>query len=288
MGLMLKDIYKTAKHMLANAGIESSDFETNVLIEEICGISKEARIRNPELDITEKQYREFFDAVSKRAEHYPLQYIIKNWDFYGLNFKVGKGVLIPRPDTEILVEHCIEYIKSVDVVGYKSIADLCSGTGCIALALENSMRKKSKIRIYALEYEEEAYSYLISNIKRLKSRVISKQSDVISTDTVKNYSKLDLVVSNPPYLTRLDMSNRQEEVTYEPFTALYGGEDGLYYYQKIIQLWKDTLKKGGMMAFEIGRGQHRDVKKIFEKNGYSDIQFKKDYSGIIRVVSAKR
>lgn len=286
MGLKLKDIHQTVRSTLKNAGIESYDFETDILLEEFCGVTKEEITGMPEKEVTEKQYRETLDAATKRATHYPLQYIIKTWDFFGMHLKVGKGVLIPRPDTEVLVEHCLDYLSQFDRVGYRNIVDLCSGTGCIPLAIEEQMRKKLKMKIYAIEYDEQAYSYLVSNVKKLKSKVIYKQDDVLSESTIKDYKNIDLIVSNPPYLTKSDMMKRQEEVTYEPFMALYGGEDGLYFYRKIIHLWKSALKKDGMLALEVGKDQHNAVRDIFLENGYTDIKFRKDYAGIIRVVSA--
>ena len=286
MGLKLKDIHQTVRSTLKNAGIESYDFETDILLEEFCNVTKEEITGMPEKEVTEKQYRETLDAATKRATHYPLQYIIKTWDFFGMHLKVGKGVLIPRPDTEVLVEHCLDYLSQFDIVGFRNIVDLSSGTGCIPLAIEEQMRKKLKMKIYAIEYDEQAYSYRVSNGKKLKSKVIYKQDDVLSESTIKYYKNIDLIVSNPPYLTKSDMMKRQEEVTYEPFMALYGGEDGLYFYRKIIHLWKSALKKDGMLALEVGKDQHNAVRDIFLENGYTDIKFRKDYAGIIRVVSA--
>lgn len=283
MGLKISELYKSVCELLKKAEIESYEFETNCIIEAFCGIKREERIKNSDHEISEEEYRVAFEAAQKRSSHYPLQYILKSWDFYGRNFKVGKGVLIPRADTEILCEHALEYMK--DKSGFRTIIDLFSGSGCVAVTLDKELKKT---KIYAIEIDEDAYAYLDLNIKYLKSKVVAKNDDAASAYTPQMYKEIDLITANPPYLTANDMAQRQEEVTYEPFTALYGGGDGLYFYRKIIKLWKSSLKRGGMMAVEVGRDQYRAVGEIFRENGYRDLKTRKDYSGIVRVVSGIR
>jgi release factor glutamine methyltransferase len=289
MGIKAYNLHKAIESILIGAGIEDALFETDCILEDFCGLKIGFQAIDPEKEVTEKQYHAALKAAEQRATHYPLQYILGKWDFYGREFSVGKGVLIPRSDTEVLVDHAIGYLKSLtqdkDRPKHVNVADLCSGSGCLAITLEQEM-KDCVSKVVAVEYDLEAFEYLNTNIRRHSSRVISKKFDAVSPETVNRFYDLDLIVSNPPYLTANDMAHRQEEVTYEPIIALYGGDDGLYFYRRIISLWRKTLRKGGMLAVEIGMGQEEDVRQIFEENDYDNITSTKDYSGIVRVISA--
>ena len=161
------------------------------------------------------------------------------------------------------------------------VADLCSGTGCVAIALE----KHTTAQVYAVEYAAAAFKYLTENIRHLTSRVQPVLGDVLQKTTLERLPALDLILSNPPDLTAEDMNHLQREVQYEPSDALYGqAEDGLYFYRQITALWKSKLKTGGWMAYEIGAGQEAEVAQIMQENGFEHIGFRKDLSGIPRVI----
>lgn len=272
-------VYKRTKETLDKAGIESSQFEAKELIRYFLSISEAEIYSDVQKDFEPKDIEQLESALKKRADGYPLQYIIGEWEFYGYRFKVGEGVLIPRADTETL----IEAVKSLELKS-PVITDLCSGSGCIAVTLEKEI---SGSEVYAIEYSDKAFSYLKKNIEINNSKVHAVLGDIFDEKVILEMPLSDIIVSNPPYLTEKDMNNLQKEVHFEPEMALRGGSDGLDFYKKIVSLWKKKLKNNGYIVFEIGINQEEAVSKIFKENGFSDIKYVKDLSGIIRVVLAK-
>jgi release factor glutamine methyltransferase len=162
------------------------------------------------------------------------------------------------------------------------IADLCSGTGCIPIAIEKSL---TNAEVHAIELSTIAHSFLVENIALNGSKVIPHLGDVLEPSTAEEFSGLDLITANPPYLTINDMEHLQKEVSFEPKLSLFGGNDGLDYYRNICKVWKSSLKVGGMIVFEIGQNQENDVSKIMLENGFSDIAIIPDLCGVNRVVS---
>lgn len=213
-------------------------------------------------------------ALSKRAEGLPIQYIIGKWWFYKGEFFVGEGVLIPRQDTETLVETARTLIKDKPT---PAVCDLCAGSGCIAVSIAGD---RPDADVLALEKYDAAYSYLLKNIAHNKVSVKTVQADV----TEGSFGSYDLIVSNPPYITAEDMKTLSAEVKKEPETALFGGEDGLYFYRKITELWKGSLKAGGALAFEVGIGESDAVSEILANNGFKNIAVVNDLGGVPRVV----
>ena len=272
-------VYKRTKETLERAGIESPQFEAKELVRHFLNISEVEVYSDSHKSLEQKDIEQFEDALRKRASGYPLQYIIGEWEFYGYRFKVGEGVLIPRADTETL----IEAVKSLELKS-PVITDLCSGSGCIAITLEKEI---SGSEVYAIEYSDKAFSYLKKNIEINNSKVHSVSGDIFDEKVILEMPLSDIIVSNPPYLTEKDMNNLQKEVHFEPEMALRGGSDGLDFYKKIVSLWKKKLKNNGYIVFEIGINQEEAVSGIFKENGFSDIKYIKDLSGIIRVVLAK-
>lgn len=272
-------VYKRTKETLDKAGIESSQFEAKELIRYFLNISEAEIYSDVQKKFEQRDIERLESTLKKRADGYPLQYIIGEWEFYGYRFKVGEGVLIPRADTETLIE-------AVNSLRLKSpvITDLCSGSGCIAVTLEKEI---SGSEVYAIEYSDKAFSYLKKNIEINNSKVHSVLGDIFDEKVILEMPLSDIIVSNPPYLTEKDMNNLQKEVSFEPEMALRGGSDGLDFYKKIVSLWKKKLKNNGYIVFEIGINQEEAVSKIFKENGFSDIKYVKDLSGIIRVVLAK-
>lgn len=272
-------VYKRTKETLDKAGIESSQFEAKELIRYFLNISEVEIYSDVQKKFEQRDIEQLEYALEKRAGGYPLQYIIGEWEFYGYRFKVGEGVLIPRADTETL----IEAVKSLELKS-PVITDLCSGSGCIAVTLEKEI---SGSEVYAIEYSDKAFSYLKKNIEINNSKVHAVLGDIFDEKVILEMPLSDIIVSNPPYLTEKDMNNLQKEVHFEPEMALRGGSDGLDFYKKIVSLWKKKLKNNGYIVFEIGINQEEAVSKIFKENGFSDIKYVKDLSGIIRVVLAK-
>ena len=215
----------------------------------------------------------------KRKSGYPLQYILGEWDFFGRTFKVGEGVLIPRADTETLIETVLstDCKKSV-------ITDLCSGSGCIAVTLE----KETGAKVYALEKSEKAFGFLKENVAFNNSSVECILGDIFDDSVKDSVPKTDIIVCNPPYLTSDDMNALQTEVSFEPKEALSGGEDGLLFYRKVTSFWKEKIQDGGYIFYEIGKGQEKQVSEILMENGFCDIKYQEDLCKIIRVVYARK
>lgn len=266
-------------HYLEENGIEAPDFEALQMLQSL-GYSK-IQILEGRGVLTQQQQEQLRQLASRRLEGEPLQYLLGEWEFYGLTLKVGPGVLIPRPDTETLVEAGLSYLKGR--TGCR-VLDLCAGTGCVGLAVEQNAKNISAL--YALEKEEAAFFYLKENLAAYESRVMPLHQDGLAPGP--EVDRLDLILCNPPYLTGEDMESLQTEVRYEPPCALDGGEDGLDFYRRLTAVWKDRLVPGGLLAYEIGMGQQEDVSRILTREGLEQIHWKEDLSGIVRVVAGRK
>lgn len=265
--------------------VPDKDFDKMCLMEDLCGVTREISAVHPEKELTEALANAAVKGARRRAAGYPLQYILGKWEFYGRTFKVGEGVLIPRPDTETLIDEILTRLEKNTSHG---IIDLCSGSGCIAVTLAKELTGSA---VYAVELSSEAFPYLVENVRANGAEVKLLKGDVMNGALLENfrtsegeYLDIDCIVSNPPYLTDKEMEELQKEVTFEPEMALYGGNDGLKFYRVIACLWKDLLKKDGLMIFETGTEQAEDVKKILSDSGFSDIFTANDATGGVRVV----
>lgn len=216
------------------------------------------------------------EVVQRRINGEPLQYLLGEWEFYGYPFKVGKGVLIPRPETELLVDVVLEHRACSIVI------DLCAGSGCVGIALA----KETGGGLLAIEKSEKAYYYLEQNIAlnnlEPKKHIRTACSDVLKCGHFKLNDEMTVVI-NPPYLSKEDILNLQKEVRHEPTMALFGGEDGLDFYRKFFEMWKNPLNGAGMFACEVGDSQAAAVCEMMKNIGLSP-HIKKDYNGIDRVV----
>lgn len=288
--MTLKDLYDLTDNMLAAAGVEAHRFDTDCLFEDILDADKVTLMLHGSDEVPEPDADRLMAAAEKRCAGNPLQYILGTWEFFGRTFSVGEGVLIPRPDTEVLVEKVLEHFKAE---GNESpeICDLCSGSGCIAITLKKELPKAT---VHAVELSSEAMPYLVKNIRQNEADVKLIKGDVtdgrllenfLDPDDFGEYRKIDCIVSNPPYLTDKEMTELSREVKREPELALHGGADGLKFYRIISCLWKEILKEGGLLAFEIGWEQGEAVREIMEKSGYRNVAVHKDYAGNDRVVT---
>lgn len=271
------EAYNNIKKELKNAGIDDDVFEAKQIIKYITGYNNSQILSNYSNELTEFQKNNLTAIMKQRLIHYPLQYILGRWDFYGRSYKVGPGVLIPRQDTETVIDVCLEVLKDAEK---PKILDICAGTGCIGLTLAAETENSS---VTLLEKYEEAARYLRENIKNNapeNAKLIL--ADVF--DGAAKDEKYDLIVSNPPYIKAEDIKNLQAEVKYEPETALAGGKDGLDFYRFIAKEYKECLRSGGALVFEIGFDQGEAVKALMEAEGFNDIKIVKDYSENDRVV----
>lgn len=278
-GVKVGELLRECMKALEAAGNDNPRFEAEQLVMKFCGVKRSEILMFPGLEVTAEQAAEVRGAVQRRNSGEPLQYILGEWEFYGLPFYVGEGVLIPRQDTETLVETAVWFLR--ERPGVSGAADLCAGSGCVGITLA----KLTGIPVKLLELSEQALGYLHRNIALNGAEELCEamHADVLSDDTAAGMPQLDLIVTNPPYLTAQDMRELQPEVTHEPETALFGGNDGLDYYRRMVPLWGAKLNPGGMLAAEIGMGQHGDVTRIFEENGLR-AGFEKDLCGVIRVI----
>ncbi len=213
--------------------------------------------------------------IEKRKEGAPLQYIIGRWWFFGLEFKVGPGVLIPRQDTEILVETALSFAEGKKDL---KIADLCSGSGCIAISLAKNL---PDTEVTAVEKYDEAFYYLKQNIALNSTENVTP---VLADVCDKPFGQYDIIVSNPPYIPVSDREILSREVLNEPEEALFGGDDGLYFYRVITKNWKSSIRSGGKLAFEVGIKEAEAVAELLKKEGFTEIGFACDLLGIQRVV----
>lgn len=262
--------YTESKRVLKQAGIDSFEFETGVIFEEVLGKGWWASDAGP----SEEQMAKIRQMLGRRAKHEPLQYIIGSWSFFGLDFFVGEGVLIPRPETESLVE---EALKELTSAAFPVVFDLCSGTGCIGISIAKN-REDSKV--YLVEKSAAAFGYLKRNIElhALNNLVpINEGIFEFSPET-----KADLIVANPPYIKTAEIKGLQKEVLLEPWMALDGGADGLDFYKWIIKSFGRFLAPGGRFIFEVGFGQMDAVSKLLKEPGFATRRVK-DLNGIDRV-----
>lgn len=250
-----------------------------VLALELLGTSKAQLLAFPERKIEKATAKAFLKKLGSLKNGEPMQYLLGYWEFAGRRFEVGRGVLIPREDTLAVVELAKELLKDKKDATF---ADLGSGSGCIAvtLALETGTQG------IAVEKSKRAFSYLAKNIAQANGAVTAVNEDMFKADLIKKLPPLDLVVSNPPYITGKEMLTLSKEVLSEPHSALYGGDDGLEFYRKISKKYYDKIKKGGALAFEVGYSQADAVIEIMENAGFEFVAEKKDFSGHRRAVAA--
>ena len=232
-------------------------------------------------ELTKEQYDEFLGYINDRINGRPVAYIVGNREFMGLDFFVKEGVLIPRPDTETLVEEIIELCKNKNEE--INIVDIGTGSGAITVSLakyiENS--KITSLDISDIPLEVGKINAVNNGVD---NRIEFLKSDVFTA--IKNTEKkFDIIVSNPPYIPKKDIETLHTQVKdYEPYNALEGGEDGLDFYRQITEESVQYLKQGGILAYEVGHDQSEDVSKIMKHHGYDKIYTKKDIQGIDRVV----
>jgi release factor glutamine methyltransferase len=310
--MKLLDVIKPSSEYLEKSGIDDPLAEAELLVFHAAGIDKlAAYINNPEVDKSLQAV--IRRSLRRRAKGEPLQYIIGHVDFLGLAINVGRGVLIPRPETELLALEAIKQVRGeesgvrsrgritspVQKAGCKrhdknsslltphsslKIVDLCTGSGCIALALA---REFPSAAVYGTDISKKAIRYAKKNAA---TNGMGNAEFLCGSlfEPVEKISGFDLIVSNPPYVKRSDISGLQREIRdWEPWEALDGGRDGLDWYRRIFSDAGRHLKEGAKIILELGFGQAAEVSEIARKNGLEDIEIKKDYSGIERILKAE-
>lgn len=279
--MTLQEVYLQGRNQLRQAGIESSAFDTICLFQKFFHMDRQGLILHGQETADSRQQEQFQNAICQRADRRPLQYILGRWDFMGLPLKTGEGVLVPREETELLVHTAARFLEKTEK---PQVLDLCAGTGAVGLGLA-SLRQDAEI--LCVEWMPEAFSYLEANIAEFGNHhVRAKKANVLQSPA--GFSKVDAILSNPPYVTDQEMQELQEEVKREPATALSGGADGLRFYRALVKFWLPLVEPGGFLVVEIGETQGKAVQDIFYQAGLADISIKQDFNGLDRVVSGRK
>ncbi len=268
-----KEAYDYGKHILLEDSIVDGALDARLLLECVCHTKRHDLLAHGDRIITEQEEASYKQFIEKRRKHIPLQYITGEQEFMGLGFCVNESVLIPRQDTEFLVEEALLHVHDG-----MDILDLCTGSGCILLSI---LSYKNNCKGVGVDLSEKALFVAKKNAASLQIDATFLHSDLCSNVE----GMFDVVVSNPPYIPTDVIPGLMEEVQlHEPMMALDGKEDGLYFYRKIVNDVKQHLKKGGYLLLEIGHDQGQQVKQLMEEASYCDIEVKKDYAGNDRVV----
>jgi release factor-specific protein-(glutamine-N5) methyltransferase len=285
----IKDPDKTIEELLnmgtttlKEKGIDTSRLDAELLLGSIIEKNRVYLISHKEDQVNAEDAKKYFDLIEKRRNKMPVKYILNKCEFMGLDFYVEEGVLIPRDDTEILVE---EVLKNIDENDEKQVCDLCSGSGAIGISLAH-LRKSIKVDL--IDYYPIPEKVSLINIEKndLKDRVNFIKSDLLQK-SIEEEKMYDIIVSNPPYIEEEEIDKLMEDVKdYEPHTALSGGIDGLDFYRKIIDQSKAVLKNNGILAFEIGYNQGEAVKLLMEQHNFTDVRVVKDFASLDRIVIA--
>lgn len=292
--MTIREAYDVGVEQLEAEGIDNAECDIRILLEDLCGVDREELFLHGDKTISRKETETFMNAVTRRMGHYPVQYITGKQDFMGLTFSVNPSVLIPRMDTEILVE---EVLKNLD--DGSRILDMCTGSGCILLSL---LRYSNDCEGVGVDVSEDALEVAKDNAGRLaldetfdllfrtggagRKHIDPDKIEFIESNLFNDVKgTFDIIVSNPPYIRSDVIPTLMEEVKdYEPILALDGKEDGLYFYREIIKKSPSFLNGGGKLFFEIGYDQAEAVKGLMEEAGFKDVKVVQDYAHLDRVV----
>lgn len=283
------ELYLYGVKQLEEAGIAEAKLDARLLLEYVCGTDRNTLLAHPELLVEKEQEESYVNYIKKRREHIPLQHITGIQEFMGLEFYVNQDVLIPRQDTEILVEEVMPHVHDG-----MSILDVCTGSGCILISL---LQYSNDCGGVGVDLSEKALETAGRNAEKILGKKdmrvlmenpfpVQNEIHFVQGDLLKPLdARFDIIVSNPPYIPTEMIAGLEPEVAvHEPFMALDGREDGLYFYRKIVEDSKKYLTRGGMLFFEIGYDQGEAVSRLLKDAGYVDIEIKKDYAGLDRVV----
>lgn len=273
-----KDALEYGKQRLLECEIEDANLDAWLLLEYVSGISRSWYFVHEDEEISENDIEEYQILIEQRGKHIPLQQLTKEAYFYGMKFFVNENLLIPRQDTEVLVEQVLSLSKEKENL---KLLDMCTGSGCILLALLANLKQASGTGV---DLSEKALEVAQRNSKELGIEVSWVQSDLFD----KVSGSYDIIVSNPPYIETSVIEGLMDEVKlYEPRMALDGTEDGLFFYREITMQAGKYLKNNGILAFEIGYNQGKAVSEFMKENGYKEVQVLQDLAGLDRVVTGR-
>ena len=279
-GMQPREALREVEARLTAAGCPDADFDARELFRLVTG--QDARLADRPL--TAEQAAKLEALTARRATREPLQYLCGSWPFLDFELAVGPGVLCPRADTEVVAEAAAQMLAGVQA---PKVLDLCAGTGCLGLGVK---RFCPEADVTCVEKSPEAFRYLkknaVSALKQGTARAV--EGDLFNYWQGLPEAELDLIVSNPPYLTAAEMQQLQPEVAREPAMALEAGEDGLVFYRALAEHYQNALRPGGALALEIGWQQREAVTALLAANGWVDIACRKDYGGNDRCILARR
>ena len=312
----IREAYDRGRSLLSQAGVPEADLDAWYLLEYVTGIGRASFYAEPDREMTGDWAGRYEEAIARRSRRIPLQHITGEQEFMGLSFQVNGDVLIPRQDTEILVEEALKILKEMQkeqvVSGQEEpkepgredgirILDLCTGSGCILLSVlyygalrQGASERKGvrgtdrapgaegrKLTGVGADISEKALA-----VARKNAEALGIEAEFVCGDLFENLSgKFSLILSNPPYIKSEEIEKLQDEVRlHDPRAALDGMEDGLHFYRRIIESAGDYLVPGGWLVFEIGHDQAEDVTALMRQAGYGQIRVKKDLAGLDRVV----
>ena len=288
--MKIKEIIVYGVERLKNKNIEEANLKVKMLLMYILNTSKEYFIIHNEQEFPEEKMEEFENKIARLENNEPIQYITNNQSFFGLDFYVDENVLIPQPDTEILVEQCIKILQDVENNPQQNlnrkkdtlkILDLCTGSGAIGVSLAKNIENA---KVYVSDISKKALEIAKRNAIQNKVDVTCIESNLFESIDERFYK----IVSNPPYIETSTIQTLSEEVKREPILALDGGVDGLDFYRKIAEKAKDYLEDSGYLALEIGYNQKDMVIEILKDNNFRNIYCKKDFGGNNRVIVAQK
>ena len=271
-------VYREGAARLGEADIEEAELDARLLLEFVCGTDRNTLLVHGERDVSEEEYGRYCGLIERRAADVPLQHLTGEQDFMGLTFLVNKDVLVPRQDTEVLVEEAMKHLHD----GMR-ILDLCTGSGCILLSL---LHYSNDCEGVGVDLSARALSVAGKNYEIQRTQRPDMKARFLEGNLFEGLEdRFDMIVSNPPYIkTDVIDTLRPEVREYEPVMALDGGTDGLAFYRRIAGDAGAYLNGGGMLFFEIGCEQAADVCKIMEAAGFREVEVVKDFAGLDRVV----
>ena len=277
--MRIKELIDYGVKLLNDNNIEDSRIIAKVLAKYILNLNNNELVSNDNKEISEEEKTRYYLALIEIMQGMPLQYITNNQEFYGLDLYVDENVLIPQPDTEILVEEVINICKKYD--GKIKILDICSGSGAIGISIAKNI---SNANIVLGDISEKAIEIAKKNAEK---NGVSERVKFLKTNMFENIKEeFDIIVSNPPYIETKTIEELSKQVQSEPHIALDGGEDGLDFYRILSNDAKKYLKKDGYLCVEIGYNQRENVEKLLKERNYKNIYSKKDLSGNDRIIVA--
>lgn len=280
--MIISAILKQAYEKLKLVKIESYIIDSQLLLSKVINKDKIFIMTNRNYELSEIQVESFNKLIALREKNMPVKYLLGSSEFMGIDFIIKEGVLIPRPDTEVLVENLLDIIRENK---FKRICDVCCGSGAIGLSIAKYL---DFVFVTCCDISEAAIEISKLNVNKLEldTRVNVIKSDLLDF-AFKDGELFDVIVSNPPYIKEIEIQDLMKDVKdYEPYIALNGGEDGLDFYRKITLQSKTILRRGGIIAYEIGYNQRVDVSNILINSNFDEIKCLKDLSGLDRVITA--